>query len=337
MHASFLCAVATNALDLNGHIHGDGCGHPAVEHGDHHDFLVRVLSSARSRLQGALPNAAAPLLGSTEALRAPHGSRARRRRRPEIQYRHLNAAPLRPCGACLQVNDELHHVSDSCCPHGCCTGPIVVSHGLASTLKHRWARRLLPQQAAVAPSSNNGHLPAQAGRPRAAFRPLHRPAAPPLPTTPAAAPPRRRTSQATAQERAGLLLHEDASVGGGSRGVLAVEAGGVETPLLQTTRVFAAGICCPMETPLIHSILDAMPGVHSVRRRSILVHFLSFFSSFCSFAGCISFLKCIQRSCVLHAVRRRPPAPPRSSAPAGAAPPDCAAPPETRPRPAAAT
>ncbi|EFN58930.1 hypothetical protein CHLNCDRAFT_140903 [Chlorella variabilis] len=145
MHASFLCAVATNALDLNGHIHGDGCGHPAVEHGDHHDFLV---------------------------------------------------------------NDELHHVSDSCCPHGCCTGPIVVSHGLASTLKHR------------------------------------------------------RTSQATAQERAGLLLHEDASVGGGSRGVLAVEAGGVETPLLQTTRArdaVAAVLMLRPETAKLAATGEAVP------------------------------------------------------------------------------
>ncbi|KAL4442750.1 hypothetical protein ABPG77_006744 [Micractinium sp. CCAP 211/92] len=36
------------------------------------------------------------------------------------------------------------------------------------------------------------------------------------------------------------------------------------TAALQTTRVFAAGICCPMEVPLVHSVLGGMPGVHSV-------------------------------------------------------------------------
>lgn len=33
---------------------------------------------------------------------------------------------------------------------------------------------------------------------------------------------------------------------------------------LQTTRIFAAGICCPMETPLVHSVLGCMPGVGNV-------------------------------------------------------------------------
>lgn len=33
---------------------------------------------------------------------------------------------------------------------------------------------------------------------------------------------------------------------------------------LRTTRIFAAGICCPMEVPLVHSVLGGLPGVHSV-------------------------------------------------------------------------
>lgn len=37
-------------------------------------------------------------------------------------------------------------------------------------------------------------------------------------------------------------------------------------PLLRTTRIFCAGICCPMETPLVHSVLGGLPGVHSVSR-----------------------------------------------------------------------
>lgn len=44
----------------------------------------------------------------------------------------------------------------------------------------------------------------------------------------------------------------------------AAAAAAAEEEELQTTRIFAAGICCPMETPLVHSILEPMLGVKSV-------------------------------------------------------------------------
>jgi copper chaperone CopZ len=43
------------------------------------------------------------------------------------------------------------------------------------------------------------------------------------------------------------------------------EAAQAEEPReLCSTRIFAAGICCPMESPLVHRVLESMPGVHSV-------------------------------------------------------------------------
>ncbi|KAL4854718.1 Cadmium/zinc-transporting ATPase HMA2 [Chlorella vulgaris] len=150
MHAALLCSVASRAIDLHGHVHSQTCGHPAVEHEDHTDYLVE---------------------------------------------------------------DELHHVTSSCCPLECSSGPVVVSHGCLSTLKHG----------------------------RATAHPV--------------------------VEQAGLR-HDAASFAApaaASAVSLAVgSAAGTPPQLLQTTRVFAAGICCPTEAPLIHSILDTMPGVRNV-------------------------------------------------------------------------
>ncbi|KAL4852632.1 Cadmium/zinc-transporting ATPase HMA2 [Chlorella vulgaris] len=150
MHAALLCSVASRAIDLHGHVHSQTCGHPAVEHEDHTDYLVE---------------------------------------------------------------DELHHVTSSCCPLECSSGPVVVSHGCLSTLKHR----------------------------RATAHPV--------------------------VEQAGLR-HDAASLAApavASAVSLAVgSAAGTPPQLLQTTRVFAAGICCPTEAPLIHSILDTMPGICNV-------------------------------------------------------------------------
>ncbi len=38
--------------------------------------------------------------------------------------------------------------------------------------------------------------------------------------------------------------------------------GGISS--LVTTRVYAAGICCAMEVPLVQGTLRRLPGVHSV-------------------------------------------------------------------------
>ena len=35
-------------------------------------------------------------------------------------------------------------------------------------------------------------------------------------------------------------------------------------PPLRTTRIHAAGICCPMEVPLVRRVLGGMPGVQAV-------------------------------------------------------------------------
>jgi hypothetical protein len=102
--------VASRALDLEGHVHSPTCGHPAVEHDDHTDYLVN---------RG----------NSRPACRSTSG---RRRRSPA----HALLAK--------QVEDELHHVTSSCCPQGCYIGPVVVSHGCLSSLKQRCALLLLP-------------------------------------------------------------------------------------------------------------------------------------------------------------------------------------------------
>lgn len=49
----------------------------------------------------------------------------------------LPSLPAQPCHACVQVEDELHHVSSSCCSRQCSQGPVVISHGRLSTLKLR--------------------------------------------------------------------------------------------------------------------------------------------------------------------------------------------------------
>ncbi|KAL4424213.1 hypothetical protein ABPG75_001514 [Micractinium tetrahymenae] len=75
-------------------------------------------------------------------------------------------------------------------------------------------------------------------------------------------------------ERHGLLVESPtapaAATGDACAGSLGVEpslapaAPAGVAAALRTTRVFAAGICCPMEVPLVHSVLGGMPGVHSV-------------------------------------------------------------------------
>lgn len=40
MYAAQLCIVAARAIDLGGHVHSQTCGHLAVEHEDHTDYLV---------------------------------------------------------------------------------------------------------------------------------------------------------------------------------------------------------------------------------------------------------------------------------------------------------
>ena len=51
--------------------------------------------------------------------------------------RRRSQAPPSPRLPSLQVEDELHHVSDSCCSKRCSSGPVVVSHGRLSTAKLR--------------------------------------------------------------------------------------------------------------------------------------------------------------------------------------------------------
>jgi hypothetical protein len=54
-----------------------------------------------------------------------------------------------------------------------------------------------------------------------------------------------------------------------------------------TSKIYAGGICCPSEVPLIHRILTPMPGVLKVR----LVAFLSLFRKFTLLKGS----ECCQR------------------------------------------
>ena len=101
-----------------------------------------------------------------------------------------------PSPAGLQVDDDLHHVSSSCCPMGCAgKGPIVVSHGSISTLKLRCARQ--PSCSRLAPSPS---------------------------TLATCATGCRRGPQGTAQEKEGLLVAvpaEGAPADSSSAGALA--------------------------------------------------------------------------------------------------------------------
>lgn len=45
MAASARCAVAAQALNLNGHVHSEDCGHERISHGDHMDYLVRAATA----------------------------------------------------------------------------------------------------------------------------------------------------------------------------------------------------------------------------------------------------------------------------------------------------
>ena len=87
--------------------------------------------------------------------------------------------------------------------------------------------------------------------------------------------PRRRPSHVAPLEQERLLLAQEAPLPPAActhhlhrhqeQPPPPAEAVQAEEPRqLCSTRIFAAGICCPMEAPLVHRVLESMPGVHSV-------------------------------------------------------------------------
>lgn len=236
--AHALCAVARCVVDTAGHSHGPGCGHASFEHNGHVDYLV----------------------SGSAALQEPAARRRIRRHPPTQIYRHPSA--FLPC----QVGDELHHVRDSCCVNDCHGGPVVVSHGRLSTLLHRCGEWRVGLAA---------HFWAEQSRMCSAlhmysalsdlfFCCRRRGAADP--TEPLATPLLRPAPAAAAAADGGR---------GCTAASLEVEpapAGGAGEPQPRTTRIYAAGICCPMEVPLVHSVLDGLPGVEQVGSSRKLFH-----------------------------------------------------------------
>lgn len=113
----------------------------------------------------------------------------------------------------------------------------------------------------LAPYRRFGAAPAPMPCPRPT--PPHR-ACPSLPR------PLGRRTPGSPSEQQGLLVDGPTSTAGADAddaaggGLPPRPAAPASAAALRTTRVFAAGICCPMEVPLVHSVLGGMPGVHSV-------------------------------------------------------------------------
>ena len=121
-----LCTGGSALLNLRGHVHREGCGHEKVVHDGHWDYLVRhrACRSGEQQPQSRRRSSAGRYRGLGGNWRRPPVAAAASHRPP----------PRLPP---LQVEDELHHVSDSCCSKGCSSGPVVVSHGRLSTAKLR--------------------------------------------------------------------------------------------------------------------------------------------------------------------------------------------------------
>lgn len=61
-----------------------------------------------------------------------------------------------------------------------------------------------------------------------------------------------------------------ADVETGAAGVGAGSGGGAAAGPLAVTKIYAAGICCPMEVPLVEKLLSPLPGVAKVNQREAL-------------------------------------------------------------------
>lgn len=109
-------------------MHGPGCGHEAVPHDSHIDYLVSVQRASQHSPVWQL--VAAVLMCRPEGLQ-------------HMMLQH-HITPTKSLSiVCPQVGDELHHVvAGLCCPTGCLgdVSGAVVSHGRVSVLRRRRVR-----------------------------------------------------------------------------------------------------------------------------------------------------------------------------------------------------
>lgn len=117
------------AVTLKDHVHGPGCGHPTVPHGDHVDYLVGTTS--------ILAAAAAVHTGSAlDCVMTPHRSTD-----TILLFNVCFDSAVESCHQLCkapkraQVDDELHHIGNTvagaCCSAACIgdASGAVVSHG----------------------------------------------------------------------------------------------------------------------------------------------------------------------------------------------------------------
>jgi Cd2+/Zn2+-exporting ATPase len=233
-------------LALNGHVHGPGCGHERIRHGDHLDYLVgdrlhHVVGAAALEAEQAAAGGSCGGGGCSGGACHATSSSAAAPRAP-AQY------PRRSSGGDSAAS------SSSCCAASCLGASLaphtVVDHGRVALLRQR-----RPSSAAIAAAA------AANARGTATPSPVFYPDSAAEGVSTAVNPARLHSAGKQRPVSAMPLL----GVRGGANAAAAAAAAATATATTTTTtRVHASGICCPSETRLIHAILEPMPGVRSV-------------------------------------------------------------------------
>lgn len=165
------------------------------------------------------------------------------------------------------------HCGTDCSGHGHASGPAVMDHGRLNIARNRLAADAGTDGASssasngTGPSAETTRASKASAIPRSAigggrYQPLVAPASVVVGDDAAAA--NKKNPDATAPRGKGSTPTEDLTSVEGMHLALTIEhAGGAEVST--HTRLKVSGICCPSEVPLIHSILDRMPGVRAVK------------------------------------------------------------------------